>query len=246
MSDLKGKAALVTGASRGIGRAIALRLARDGADVAITYVSSPDKAQDVVAEIKKLGRKAVAIQADSADAKAIADSVTRASREFGRLDILVNNAGIAAGGPIDQMSLEDIDRLIAVNVRSVILASQAAAKIMGEGGRIVSIGSCLAERSGMPGLSVYSMSKAALVGLTKGMARDLGPRGITVNIVHPGPIDTDMNPADGVQADHQRSMLALPHYGKVEDIAGAVAYLADPRSSFVTGTEIAVDGGFRA
>ena len=246
MSDLKGKAALVTGASRGIGRAIALRLARDGADVAITYVSSPDKAQDVVAEIKKLGRKAVAIQADSADAKAIADSVTRASREFGRLDILVNNAGIAAGGPIDQMSLEDIDRLIAVNVRSVILASQAAAKIMGEGGRIVSIGSCLAERSGMPGLSVYSMSKAALVGLTKGMARDLGPRGITVNIVHPGPIDTDMNPADGAQADHQRSMLALPHYGKVEDIAGAVAYLADPRSSFVTGTEIAVDGGFRA
>jgi 3-oxoacyl-[acyl-carrier protein] reductase len=246
MSDLKGKAALVTGASRGIGRGIALRLARDGADVAITYVSSPDKAEAVVAEITKLGRRAVAIKADSADAASVTASVDKAHKEFGKLDILVNNAGIAAGGPFDQMALADVDRLISVNVRSVVLASQAAAKVMGQGGRIISIGSCLAERAGMPGITVYAMTKAALVGLTKGMARDLGSRGITVNIVHPGPIDTDMNPADGANAEKQKGMLALGSYGKVEDIAGAVAYLADPRSSFVTGTEIAVDGGFRA
>jgi 3-oxoacyl-[acyl-carrier protein] reductase len=246
MLELTGKAALVTGASRGIGRGIALRLAREGADVAITYVSSPDKANEVVAEIRKLQRRAIAIKADSADADSVAASVAQAHREFGRLDILVNNAGIAVGGPIDQLALADIDRLIAVNVRSAVIASQAAAKVMGEGGRIISIGSCLAEHVGMPGLSVYSMTKSALVGLTKGMARDLGPRGITVNIVHPGPIDTDMNPADGERADKQRSLLAIPHYGNVEDIAGAVSYLADPRSSFVTGTEISVDGGFRA
>jgi NAD(P)-dependent dehydrogenase (short-subunit alcohol dehydrogenase family) len=214
--------------------------------VAITYVSSPDKANEVVAEIRHLQRRAIAIKADSADAASVAASVAQAHREFGRLDILVNNAGIAVGGPIDQLALADIDRLIAVNVRSAVIASQAAAKVMGEGGRIISIGSCLAEHVGMPGLSVYSMSKSALVGLTKGMARDLGPRGITVNIVHPGPIDTDMNPADGERADKQRGMLAIPHYGTVEDIAGAVSYLADPRSSFVTGTEISVDGGFRA
>lgn len=246
MTDLKGKAALVTGGSRGIGRAIALKLAQDGADVAITYVSSPDKAQAVVGELKKLGRRAVAIAADSADAKAVADAVTRAHREFGRLDILVNNAGIAIGGTLDQIKMEDIDRTLAVNVRAVVAASQAAALHMGNGGRIISIGSCLAERTGQTGLSVYSMSKAALVGLTKGMARDLGPRGITVNIVHPGPIDTDMNPADGEHADSQVKMLAIPYYGKADDIAGAVAYLASPNSSFVTGTELAVDGGFRA
>jgi 3-oxoacyl-[acyl-carrier protein] reductase len=246
MTDLKGKAALVTGGSRGIGRAIALKLAQDGADVAITYVSSPDKAQDVVAEIKKLQRRAIAIKADSADAASVADSVTQAHREFGRLDILVNNAGIAIGGTLDQIKMEDIDRTFAVNVRAVVAASQAAAAHMGKGGRIISIGSCLAERTGQAGLSVYSMSKAALVGLTKGMARDLGPRGITVNIVHPGPIDTDMNPADGESADSQVKMLAIPYYGKGEDIAGAVAYLAGPQSGYVTGTELAVDGGFRA
>jgi NAD(P)-dependent dehydrogenase (short-subunit alcohol dehydrogenase family) len=246
MAELTGKTALVTGGSRGIGRAIALRLARDGADVAITYVSSPEKANAVVAEIKKIGRRGVAIAADSADAKAVADAVTRTQTELGRLDILVNNAGIAIGGPFEQFSLDDVDKILAVNVRAVVAGSQAASKVMGEGGRIINIGSCLAERVGMQGITIYSMSKAALVGLTKGMARDLGPRAITVNIVHPGPIDTDMNPANGEQADGQKKMLAIPHYGKADDIAGAVAYLASPNSSFVTGTELAVDGGFRA
>ncbi len=157
----------MTGGSRGIGRGIALRLAREGADVAITYVRSPDKANEVVAEIRHLPQRAIAIMADSADAASVAASVAQAHREFGRLDILVNNAGIAVGGPIDQLALADIDRLIAVNVRSAVIASQAAAKVMGEGGRIISIGSCLAEHVGMPGLSVYSMSKSALVGLPR-------------------------------------------------------------------------------
>jgi NAD(P)-dependent dehydrogenase (short-subunit alcohol dehydrogenase family) len=237
---------LVTGGSRGIGRAIALRLAQDGADVAITYVSSPDKADAVVKEIKALGRKAVAVAADSADAKAVAGAVARVQKELGQLDILVNNAGIAIGGAFEEFSIDDVDKILAVNVRAVVAGSQAAAKAMGEGGRIINIGSCLAERVGMPGITINSMSKAALVGLTKGMARDLGAKGITVNIVHPGPIDTDMNPADGATADHQRGMLAIPHYGKADDIARAVAYLASPSSSFVTGTELAVDGGFRA
>jgi 3-oxoacyl-[acyl-carrier protein] reductase len=218
---LIGKKALVTGASRGIGAAIALRLAEEGADVAITYQSSPDKAAAVVRSIEALGRKAAAIKADSGDAAAVRASVESAFETLGGLDILVNNAGIARGGDIADMSLEDIDATLAINVRSVIVASQAAARRLPEGGRIISIGSCLGEQVGVSGISVYSASKSALIGLTKGIARDLGPRGITVNVVQPGPTDTDMNPADGDQAPSMLAGMAIKRYGKPEDITGA-------------------------
>lgn len=246
MTALHGKRALVTGGSRGIGAAIALELAKQGADVAITYVSSPGPAAEVVRGIEALGRRATAIAADSADPAAIRHSVETAAEQLGGLDILVNNAGIARGGPVESMRLEDIDAILNVNIRAVILASQAAIPHLGEGGRIVNIGSCLAERVTLPGISVYSMSKSALISLTKGMARDLGPRGITVNIVHPGPTDTDMNPAAGPQAETQRQQVALGHYGQPEDVAAAVAFLASPAAKQVTGTGITVDGGLNA
>ena len=246
MARLIGKVALVTGGSRGIGAAIAKRLAADGADIALTYANSPAKADAVVAEIEALGRKAVALAADSADARAVIGAVEGTVGALGRIDILVNNAGIFIGGSLDNDTLEDIDQTLAVNVRAVYVGSQAAARHMRKGGRIISIGSCLAEFVGDPGKTLYSMSKAALVGMTKGMARDLGPRGITVNIVHPGPTDTDMNPAAGERADGQRARLAVGHYGKTADIAAAVAYLAGEDTGFVTGTSLAVDGGFAA
>ncbi|CEJ14944.1 Cyclic-di-GMP-binding biofilm dispersal mediator protein [bacterium YEK0313] len=246
MARLTGKVALVTGGSRGIGAAIAKRLAADGADVALTYANSPAKAEAVVAEIGALGRKGLALAADSADAAAVTGAVKRTVEAFGRIDILVNNAGIFVGGSLDDDTLEDIDRTLAVNVRAVYVGSQAAARHMGKGGRIISIGSCLAELVGDPGMTLYAMSKAALVGMTKGMARDLGARGITVNIVHPGPTDTDMNPAEGAHADKQRAKLAVGHYGEAADIAAAVAYLAGAEAGFVTGAALAVDGGFAA
>lgn len=243
---LKGKKALVTGASRGIGAAIALRLAKEGADVALTYERSADKAEAVAAEISALGRKAVALQADSGDAKAVQAVVDKAAEALGGLDILVNNAGIARGGAVEDWTLEDIDATLDVNVRGVIVASQAAAKRLPDGGRIISIGSCLGEEVRFPGITVYSASKAAVLGFTKGLARDLGPRKITVNVVQPGPIDTDMNPADGPDADGQRAMVALGEYGKPDDIAGAVAWLASSEGKFVTGARITVDGGVNA
>jgi NAD(P)-dependent dehydrogenase (short-subunit alcohol dehydrogenase family) len=246
MTTLTGKRVLVTGASRGIGAAIALHLARDGADVAITYSSSPDRAAEVVRGIEALGRKGFAIAADSADPAAVHHSVEETVRLLGGLDILVNNAGIARGGALEAMSLTDIDALLDVNIRSVILASQAAIPHLGQGGRIVNIGSCLAERVSLPGLSVYSMTKSALISLTKGLSRDLGPRGITVNIVHPGPTDTDMNPAAGPQAETQRQQVSVGHYGKPEDVAAAVAFLASPHSGQINGTGITVDGGLNA
>ena len=246
MARLTGKVALVTGGSRGIGAAIAKRLAADGADVALTYASSPAKAEAVVAEIGVLGRKGLALAADSADAAAVTGAVERTVDAFGRIDILVNNAGIFVGGSIDDDTLEDIDRTLAVNIRAVYVGSQAAGRHMGKGGRIISIGSCLAELVGDPGMTLYSMSKAALIGMTKGMARDFGARGITVNIVHPGPTDTDMNPAEGAHADKQRAKLAVGHYGEAADIAAAVAYLAGAEAGFVTGAALAVDGGFAA
>ncbi|WP_159995049.1 3-oxoacyl-ACP reductase family protein [Roseomonas sp. 18066] len=244
--DLLGKRALVTGGSRGIGAAIALELARRGADVAITYVSSPDRAAGVAKEIEALGRRALAIAADSADPAAIRRSVEEAVAGLGGLDILVNNAGVARGGPLESMSLDDIDAIINVNIRGVVLSIQAAIPHLSQGGRIISIGSCLAERVAQPNISVYAMSKSALLALTRGLARDLGPRGITVNLVHPGPTDTDMNPAAGPQAEGQRAGIALGHYGKPEDIAAAVAYLAGPGAAQVTGTGIVVDGGLNA
>ncbi len=246
MSELAGKRALVTGASRGIGAAIALALADRGADVAITYERSAERAADIVRAIEAKGGRAIAIQADSADASAVKRSVDDAAERLGGLDILVNNAGIARGGPVAEMSLADIDAILDVNVRSVVLASQAAIPRLSEGGRIISIGSCLGERVPFPGVTVYSMSKSALLSFTRGLARELGPRGVTVNLVQPGSTDTDMNPADGEQSEMQRAMTALGHYGKPEDIAAAVAFLASPAARQITGTTITVDGGANA
>ncbi|HBQ6346964.1 TPA: 3-oxoacyl-ACP reductase FabG [Klebsiella pneumoniae] len=244
--DLTGKKALVTGASRGLGRAIALSLARAGAEVVITYEKSVDKAQAVADEIKALGRYGEAVQADSASAQAIQDAVTHAARSLGGLDILVNNAGIARGGPLESMTLADIDALINVNIRGVVIATQEALVHMADGGRIINIGSCLANRVAMPGISVYAMTKSALNALTRGLARDLGPRGITVNLVHPGPTNSDMNPEDGEQAEAQRQMIAVGHYGQPEDIAAAVTFLASPAAGQISGTGLDVDGGLNA
>ena len=240
--DLTGKKALVTGASRGLGRAIALSLARAGADVVITYEKSADKAQAVADEIKALGRYSEAVQADSASAQAIQDAVTHAARALGGLDILVNNAGIARGGPLESMTLADIDDLINVNIRGVVIAIQEALVHMSDGGRIINIGSCLANRVAMPGIAVYAMTKS----LTRGLARDLGPRGITVNLVHPGPTNSDMNPEDGEQAEAQRQMIAVGHYGQPQDIAAAVTFLASPAAGQISGTGLDVDGGLNA
>ncbi len=238
--------ALVTGGSRGIGAAIALRLARDGMDVAITYVSNADRAKEVVTGIEGLGRRGVAIEADSADADAVVTAVDRTAEELGGLDVLVNNAGILLAGPLSEMSLDDIDRTLAVNVRAVLLASQAAARHLPSGGRIISIGSNLATHVPGPGMTLYSASKAALIGMTKGLARDLGPRGITANIVAPGSTDTDMNPADGPGAETQRAGTALGRYNHADDIAAAVAYLAGEGGRNVTGTTLLVDAGTNA
>ena len=246
MSELAGKRALVTGASRGIGAAIALALADRGADVAITYERSVERAAEVVRAIEAKGRRAIAIRADSAEASAVKRSVDEAAEGLGGLDIIVNNAGIARGGALAEMSLADIDAILDVNVRAVVLASQAAIPHLKEGGRIISIGSCLGERVPFPGVTVYSMSKSALLSFTRGLARELGPQGITVNLVQPGSTDTDMNPADGAQSDMQRSMTALGHYGRPEDIAASVVFLASVAARQITGTTITVDGGANA
>jgi NAD(P)-dependent dehydrogenase (short-subunit alcohol dehydrogenase family) len=244
--SLAGKRALVTGASRGLGKAIALSLARAGADVAITYEKSAEKAQAVADEIRALERNGAAIQADSASPQAIRQAVAQSVEQLGGLDILVNNAGIARGGPLEAMSDEDIDALINVNIRGVVIATQAAIAHLPDGGRIINIGSCLANHVPLTGIAVYSMTKSALNSLTRGLARDLGPRGITVNLVHPGPTDSDMNPADGEGAETQRQLIALGHYGKAEDIADAVTFLASPAAKHITGTGIDVDGGANA
>jgi NAD(P)-dependent dehydrogenase (short-subunit alcohol dehydrogenase family) len=246
MLPLTGNAALVTGGSRGIGAAIAKHLARGGAEVAITYSASPDKANTVVAEIQSIGRRGIAIKADSADPAAITIAVHQTAETFGRLDILVNNAGIYVPARFDNTTLADMDRMWAVNVRAPIVASQAALKHMNEGGRIINIGSCLAERVPGPGVTLYAMSKAAIVGFTKGLARDLGPRGITVNNIEPGPIDTDMNPATGEGADYQRGLVATGRYGTPDDIAAMVAFLAADTGRNITGANLLVDGGFAA
>jgi 3-oxoacyl-[acyl-carrier protein] reductase len=246
MSSLSGKVALVTGGSRGIGAAIAKRLADDGADVAITYVSSPEKANAVVDAIKSGGRRGVAIQADSADAKAVTAAVNKTVADLGRLDILVNNAGITLSTGFEETSLADLDRILAVNVRAVVVAIQAAVKHLNDGGRIITIGSCLGERVVGPGLTIYSMTKGAVANLARGLSRDQGPRGITVNVVEPGPIDTDMNPASGESADAQRSMTSLGRYGTPEDIAAMVAHLAGESGRYITGASFLVDGGYAA
>jgi len=247
MNDqLKNKRALVTGGSRGIGAAIVKRLARDGAHVALTYVTKPEQANDTVKSAQAMGVQALAIQADSADSAALVAAVERTARELGGVDILVNNAGIGVMAAIDDYRLEDFDRTVAVNLRAVFIATQAAVKHMKAGGRVITIGSCNAERMPFAGGAVYAMSKAALVGLVKGLARDLGPRGITVNNVQPGPIDTDMNPATGDFADMLRKVMALPRYGTTAEVAAMVAYLAGPDAGFVTGASLTIDGGFTA
>jgi len=245
-SNLAGKVALVQGGSRGIGAAIVERLAAEGAAVAFTYVSSAEKANQLQASIIAKGGNALAIHADSADAQAIQLAVTRTVEAYGRLDILVNNAGVLAIGPLDAFSLEDFDRTLAINVRSVFVATQAAARHMGQGGRVINIGSTNAERMPFAGGGPYAMSKSALVGLTKGLARDLGPQGITVNNVQPGPVDTDMNPATGEFADSLVGFMAVGRYGKVEEIASFVAYLAGPEAGYITGASLTADGGFSA
>jgi 3-oxoacyl-[acyl-carrier protein] reductase len=246
MSPLSGKVALVTGGSRGIGAAIARRLARDGAAVAFTYATAAGKAQAVAKQIDADGGRVLVIQADSADPGAVVRAVEQTVRDLGRIDILVNNAGIFAGGPLEEMTVDQADRLWAVDVRAVFAASQAAARHMTEGGRIISIGSALAERVPVPGLTLYAMCKAALTGLTRGLARDLAPRGITVTVVHGGLIDTDMNPADGPGAGLLRPVTAAGRYGQADDIAATVAYLAGDGGRYVTGTAVTVDGGFAA
>jgi len=244
--NLTGKVALITGGSRGIGAAIAKRLAAEGAAVTITYSGAPQKADEVVRSVESAGGRAVAIRADGADAKAVKSAVAETVRALGRLDVLVNNAGIIAIAPLDQASLDDFDRMVAVNVRAVFIATQEAARHMTEGGRIINIGSVNADRMPFAGGSIYAMTKAAVAGLTRGLARDLGPRGITVNTVQPGPVETDMNPADGPFAETLKGFMAIKRYGKSGEIAGMVAYLASPEAAFVTGACLTIDGGFAA
>jgi 3-oxoacyl-[acyl-carrier protein] reductase len=244
--QLAGKVALVTGGSRGIGAAIAQRLAADGAAVAITFASARQKADEVVRAIEAAGGRALALHADNADPAAVRTAVAETARAFGRVDVLVNNAGIAIVAPLDQFSLDDFDRMVAVNVRGVFVAAQEAARHMGDGGRIITIGSVNAERMPFAGGSVYAMTKAAVAGLTRGLARDLGPRGITVNTVQPGPTDTDMNPAHGPSADAMKGWMALGRYGQADEIAGLVAYLASAGAGFVTGASLTIDGGYSA
>ncbi|MDV4161302.1 SDR family NAD(P)-dependent oxidoreductase [Rhizobium leguminosarum] len=243
MTELAGKRALVTGGSRGIGAAIALVLADKGADVAITYERSADRAAEIVRAIEGKGRKALAIQADSADPAAVKRSVDEAAQALGGLDILVNNAAIALYGAIADVSVEQIDALLDVNVRSPLLASQAAIPYLQAGGRVITIGSVGAERIVGDTGTVYFMTKSALHSFTRGLARELGSRDITVNLVQPGSTDTDMNPADGDFADFQRALIPLGRYGEPEDVAAAVAFLASPAARHITGTILTVDGG---
>jgi 3-oxoacyl-[acyl-carrier protein] reductase len=241
--SLAGKRALVTGGSRGIGAAIVKRLAAEGAAVALTYNSSPEQAGAVA---KAVGGKSIAIQADGANPEAAQAAVERTVKELGGIDILVNNAGIAVIKPLDQLSLEDFDHTFAINVRAVYAMTLAAVRHMSAGGRIINIGSCNADRMPFAGGAAYAMSKAALVGLVKGFSRDLGPRGITINNIQPGPVETDMNPSTGPFAKTMLGLMALPRYGQPDEIAAMVAYLAGPEAAYITGASLTIDGGFTA
>lgn len=240
---LDGKVAFVTGGSRGIGAAIARRLANEGAAVAITYFSSKEDAESV---IEDLGTRGLAIRADSADAHAVKAAVATTARRFGRLDILVNNAAMFRIGLIDDFSLEHIDQMLAINVKSLFAAIQESLRFMEKGGRIINIGSVSSDYMPIPGVSVYAATKGAVASMTRALARDLGSRDITINNVQPGRIDTAMNPADGPMADRIRSSIALGRYGSGDDVAGLVAWLASPEAAFITGTNLKVDGGTSA
>lgn len=240
------RVALVTGGSRGIGAAIAQSLAKACFDVAITYRSSAERAEAVCRAVRNEGRNALAVEADSRDNDALVAAVDRTHTELGQLDVLVNNAGVFPFGSIEEATVEQLDEALAVHARAAFVASKAALRHMGEGGRIISIGSCLAERVPAAGLTIYAMSKSALIGFTKALARDVGPRGITVNLVQPGSTDTEMNPADGPGADAERTCSALGRYADPAEIASAVVYLASPQATYVTGACIAVDGGYSA
>ncbi|ASR38087.1 oxidoreductase [Prauserella marina] len=246
MGSLNDKTALVTGGSRGIGAAIATRLAAEGARVALTYNSSPGKANAVVDRIVADGGTAIAVPAAMEDPQQVEAAVTTTVETFGGVDILVNNAGIFRYGLIDELTIADYERTMAVHARAAFAAVLAAVPHLGQGGRIISIGSNFADRALGQGISLYAMSKSALVGFTKGLARDLGPRGITAVVVHPGSTDTDMNPADSAGAEDQRALTALGHYATTDDIAATVAHLAGPAGAYITGTTITVDGGVNA
>ncbi|RXS98102.1 SDR family NAD(P)-dependent oxidoreductase [Silvibacterium dinghuense] len=246
MAKLKDKVALVTGASRGIGAAIAKRLAADGADVVITYARDAAAADSVVKAIEAAGRKALAIKADAADAAAVMAAVEQAAKAFGHIDILVNNAGTAIPKPFVETTLEEIDQVFGINVRGVLVATQTALKHMPDGGRIITIGSCVGERVLTPGLTAYSATKGAVKMFTQGLAREVGARKITVNNVQPGPIDTDLNPAAGDWAEPQLAVTALKRYGHVDEVAALVAFVASPESSYITGANLTVDGGTNA
>ncbi|HEX4368799.1 MAG TPA: 3-oxoacyl-ACP reductase family protein [Rhodopila sp.] len=246
MPNLSGKVALVTGASRGIGAAIARRLAADGASVAITYSKGSESAAQVVKDIERGGGKGIAIQADATDATAVSAAVAKAAATFGRLDILVNNAGTAIPKPFEEATLAEMDQVIGLNLRGVFIATQAALKHMADGGRIITIGSCVGERMMTPGLAVYAATKGAVKMFVQGLSREVGARGITVNNIQPGPIDTDLNPAAGDWATPQIANTALKRYGHVEEIAAMVAFVAGPEASYITGASMTVDGGTNA
>jgi 3-oxoacyl-[acyl-carrier protein] reductase len=246
MQKLEGKVAVVTGGSRGIGAAIAKRLAADGASVAITYAKDAGAASSVVKAIELGGGKAVAIQANAADTEAVKGAVEKTVATFGRLDVLVNNAGTAIPKTFEETTLEEMDRVIDINVRGTLAATQAALKHMKSGGRIIMIGSCVGERTLTPGLVAYSATKGAVKMFTQGLSREVGSRGITVNNVQPGPIDTDLNPAAGDWAAPQKANTALDRYGSVDEVAALVSFVAGPESSYITGANLTVDGGTNA
>jgi 3-oxoacyl-[acyl-carrier protein] reductase len=246
MNKLEGKIAIITGGSRGIGAAIAKRLAADSAKVAITYTKGADAAASVVEEIERDGRKAIAIQADAADAEAVRAGVEKTVAMFGRLDVLVNNPGTAIPKTFEETTLEEMDRVLDINVRGVFIATQAALKHMKSGGRIIMIGSCLGERVVTPGLVPYSATKGTVKIFTQALSRELGSRGITVNNIHPGPIDTELNPATSEWAVPQKAATALDRFGHVDEVAAMVSFVAGPESSYISGANLTVDGGTNA